>query len=898
MSHISVDRLNAALIDRYVIERELGEGGMATVFLARDLKHNRQVAIKVLKPELAAVVGAERFLAEIETTANLQHPHILPLFDSGEADSFLFYVMPYIEGETLAARVSREKQLPIDEALGIAISVASALQVAHEAGVVHRDIKPGNILLSRGEPLVSDFGIALAVGAGGSRLTETGLSVGTPYYMSPEQATGDQAIGPSADIYALACVLYEMLVGEPPYLGNTAQAVLGKIIQGIPVSATSARKSVPANVDAAIRKALEKLPADRFTRAAHFAGALSDPGFRHGLDESAVAAGHSKRWKMATVAATVVAVLAVGAGMAGMLGSGSEGAPVVRQKIQVSTMGAVFRWGRDVALAPDGSGMAYPDQVSPESPPQLFYKARDEAEGTPLPGTENYNGVVFSPNGEQVLYMQRGSLVTRPIRGGAATTLASNVDLGTPGLDWLDDGSILYEGRGSVRLLRIWPDGSAQPDTLLVQGNGLRWAHAISGTETVLVNNCPGCDLGILDLRTKEVTWVLEGVARAWYAPTGHVVWVRSDGAVFAQPYDTETRELGAVGVPLFEGVRTGQGWADMVVGDDGTVAYVTGEGSGGAGGDDRLVWFDRSGTATPVDASWAGDLGQDPRLSPDGTRIAVSVAGADGGVDVWIHQLADGTRTRLTPGDGEYLYPTWTEDSRSLVMRVLGDDNRFRLIRLRADGSDPTAGEILEWESVIRSLDLVPGGTGIVFEANAGVDGSADLYYHDFTGDSTITLLGTEFNEYAPTISPDGRWVAYMQIVDGTFEVFVRPFPNVSDSRTQISSGGGASPVWSRDGTELFYQFRGENNVPLGLVSVRFRADSDFVVTERTPILDLGTGFESDFRGRAYDVDASGERFLAIALSETSTAGDDTGADIVLVQNWFTELRTRLDGN
>ena len=222
-----VIRLNAALEGRYAIERELGEGGMATVYLADDLKHERKVALKVLKPELAAVVGAERFLAEIKTTANLQHPHILPLFDSGEADGFLFYVMPYVEGETLQDRIDREKQLPVDEALRIATAVANALHSAHEQGVVHRDIKPANILLSRGEPLVADFGIALAVGAAGSsRLTETGLSLGTPYYMSPEQAAGEQYVGPPSDTFALAAVLYEMLTGDPPYVGSTAQAVL------------------------------------------------------------------------------------------------------------------------------------------------------------------------------------------------------------------------------------------------------------------------------------------------------------------------------------------------------------------------------------------------------------------------------------------------------------------------------------------------------------------------------------------------------------------------------------------------------------------------------------------------------------------------------------------------
>ncbi|HSM04649.1 MAG TPA: serine/threonine-protein kinase, partial [Longimicrobiales bacterium] len=206
-----IARLNAALEGRYHIERELGVGGMATVYLADDLRHERKVALKVLKPELAAVVGADRFLAEIKTTANLQHPNILPLFDSGEADGFLFYVMPLVEGESLRDRIEREKQLPVDEAVRIATDVAEALQAAHDEGVIHRDIKPANILLSNGEPLVSDFGIALAVGAaGGGRLTETGLSLGTPHYMSPEQATGDVHVGPAADVYALGCVLYEM----------------------------------------------------------------------------------------------------------------------------------------------------------------------------------------------------------------------------------------------------------------------------------------------------------------------------------------------------------------------------------------------------------------------------------------------------------------------------------------------------------------------------------------------------------------------------------------------------------------------------------------------------------------------------------------------------------------
>ena len=267
MSATQTERLNTALAGRYRIEREVGHGGMATVFLAADLKHDRQVAIKVLKPELAAVLGAERFVVEIKTTAALQHPHILPLFDSGEADGFLFYVMPFIEGETLRAKLDRETQLGVEEAVRITVQVADALDYAHRRGVIHRDIKPENILMHDGRPMVADFGIALAVSAAaGGRMTETGLSLGTPHYMSPEQATADRDITGRADVYSLASVLYEMLTGDPPHTGSSAQQIIMKIITESAAPVTKVRKNVPHNVAAALAQALEKLPADRFEK--------------------------------------------------------------------------------------------------------------------------------------------------------------------------------------------------------------------------------------------------------------------------------------------------------------------------------------------------------------------------------------------------------------------------------------------------------------------------------------------------------------------------------------------------------------------------------------------------------------------------------------------------------
>jgi len=289
-------RLAEALADRYRIERELGAGGMATVFLAEDLRHRRSVAVKVLRPELAAVIGADRFLAEIRTTANLQHPHILPLFDSGGADSFLFYVMPYVDGESLRDRLGREKQLPVAEAVRIASEVASALDYAHRHGVVHRDIKPENVLLHEGRALVADFGIALAVTeAGGSRLTETGLSLGTPMYMSPEQATGEREITARADVYSLGAVTYEMLLGEPPFTGPSAQAIVARVLTEDPRPLTAARRTVPPAVEDAVLAALEKLPADRPVSAASFASLLAASATTTGGMHRTRAAGRRSR---------------------------------------------------------------------------------------------------------------------------------------------------------------------------------------------------------------------------------------------------------------------------------------------------------------------------------------------------------------------------------------------------------------------------------------------------------------------------------------------------------------------------------------------------------------------------------------------------------------------------
>jgi serine/threonine-protein kinase len=382
--------LGDALRDRYRLDRELGQGGMATVFLAHDLHNNRPVALKVLRPELAAILGAERFLKEIETTANLQHPHILPLFDSGQAGTLLFYVMPYVEGESLRDRLSREKQLPIADAVRIASEVASALDYAHRHGVLHRDIKPENILLHDGQALVADFGIALAMRkAGGTRLTETGLSLGTPQYMSPEQATAERELDARTDIYALGAVTYEMLTGEAPFTGTTTQAIIAKLMTEVPRPPSVLRKAVPEAIERAVLTALEKLPADRFARAAQFANALTSLSATQAHPTPAQPVARTPgRWRAFALGATSMAVAAGLLAAWGWLRPPSR--PVSRYRLALPTTQAIQQGalGVNLAISPDGASMVY---LGPgEGGGQLWLRERDRLDATPIPGTTGH----------------------------------------------------------------------------------------------------------------------------------------------------------------------------------------------------------------------------------------------------------------------------------------------------------------------------------------------------------------------------------------------------------------------------------------------------------------------------------------------------------------------------
>ena len=422
----AIARLTRALADRYLIERELGQGGMATVYLAQDVKHDRRVALKVLRPELAAVIGGDRFLQEIKTTANLQHPHILPLHDSGEAGGAVYYVMPYVEGESLRDRIDRDKQLPVDEAVRIAREVADALDYAHRHGVIHRDIKPDNILLHDGHVLVADFGIALAASRseGGTRMTETGMSLGTPHYMSPEQAMGEREIRASSDVYALACVLYEMLMGEPPFTGPTAQAIVAKVMTDQPHPMTVHRRSIPPHVENAVMVGLEKLPADRFATAAEFAAALAGQTTTRLASGATPVARAAGPWRRIALGALVVAAAAIALAAWAWQRGAADGGEVLRVSLTFPPGERIRSIStRRFALAPDGSRMVYIGQDSIGT--QLWVREMNSLNARQLPGTNGALAPFFSPDGQSVGFFtgNPGDLRVVSVSGGVSRTV-------------------------------------------------------------------------------------------------------------------------------------------------------------------------------------------------------------------------------------------------------------------------------------------------------------------------------------------------------------------------------------------------------------------------------------------------------------------------------------------
>ena len=895
-----VTRLNAALEGRYAIEREIGEGGMATVYLADDLKHERKVALKVLKPELAAVVGAERFLAEIKTTANLTHPHILPLHDSGEADGFLFYVMPHIEGESLRERIDREKQLGVDDSVAITQKVAGALDYAHEHGVVHRDIKPGNILLNeQGEPLIADFGIALAVAqAGAGRITETGLSLGTPHYMSPEQATGDRDVDPRSDVYALGCVLYEMLAGQPPFSATTAQAVLVKILTVDAPSITSERRTVPPHVGHALAQALEKLPADRFTSAAEFGTALGDPSFTYEArartstvtapSEPLVPVVTAKPWHRdgRIVAALLVAMTTSVLAAWGWL----RPQPMLQPTRAVVDFGVInLRVQNEIVVSPDGSRLAVAGTVDGQE--GLYWRDAAGEDFRLIPGTEgDVRMVSFSPDADWLSYTDGEALLKVTISGGAPRPVVQAGAIVASPRDnhWGDDGTIVFNPAGGIGLYRV-PDAGGEPEVLL-ESMQVRNPRLLPGGQAVIFTHPTSSSTRLLDLTTDSVIELIPGGIDAMYVETGHLLYADVAGGLWAVEFNVGRGEVVGDAVLVLDGLSILNGWwARYSVSRNGTLVYSAGL-AGGAGGlaEQRLAIVDLEGneeTTLVLSERHFGDL----KWSPDGRSVVYeSIPLGETDAHIYTYDVEVEATPRQLTFEGDNVSSVFSPDGTRVVFGSLreGTDSRDLFVK-RLD--DDTPAELLITLPRGQRPAQWPNDTLIVFEWGPP---PLDLWMLDLSDPDSPRAepyLEQEADIRDMVVSPDGTLAAYSSDETGTREIYVRSFPNPGE-RTPVSEGGGAFPVWSPDGNTVYYWARFTRG-DVTFIAARLQREPTPMVLSRDPL------FTGDYFSPASDLHPAGNQVIA-GRTNLATAPDGVASEperFIIVTNWFEELRQRM---
>ena len=842
-------RLASALTDRYRIERELGQGGMATVYLAQDIRHDRKVALKLLKPELAAIIGAERFLQEIKTTANLQHPHILGLIDSGETDGLLWYVMPFVEGESLRDRLSREKQLPIEDAVRLTAEVASALDYAHRRGVIHRDIKPENILLHDKRALVADFGIALAVSsAGSSRMTQTGMSLGTPQYMSPEQAMGERTLDARSDVYSLGAMLYEMLAGDPPYTGSSAQAIVAKVLTEKPPLVTTARDTV--------NQALAKLPADRFQSAAEFAAALAGGAAVWQAGRGAAVTSGPAHRRTAALVLGAIAILGIGAALGWVL----HRAPAVSSFPVTFTLEAdsshsyELNRTRSLSVSEDGTRIAYLGRTA-QGVVKVFERRLGEPVARALAGTDGADHPFYSPDGQWVAFDGDG-LLKKVATGGGTPIVLARIGGATTSGAWGTRG-IIYSA-GVRRPLFLIPTEGGTPVQLTTPdsaaGESQLWPAFLPGGNAVVFTNSRGgpngltVQLGVLDLESHRVKLLDVRALAPHYLDSGELLYGLEDGSLVKQPFDPDKQEFTGPATRVAEGVElVARVFPAYAASPAGVIAYYPSQ-SGGT----LATLVDRSGTERILFS--APDLWS-PRFSPSGDRIAYSRAGANpGGRDLWVYSLRDQTALRLTRDYNNAVDGSWSRDGKRLTFAGAGSGaTPTDLYLLDADGSTHPVRVLERPEGQYQPVFAAGGSELVYVDRGPGGDRLMRLPLGGTPAPQPLSSVGV--SGASPALSPDGRWLAFHSAESGQTEIYVRPFPGPG-AQTIISSGGGGEPAWG-SGHELFYRSGGT------LVSATLGLEGGVSVLNRKVL--FAAPYLRGRGNRNYDVAPDGSRFVFV---------------------------------
>jgi len=875
----------------YEIVDAIGAGGMGEVYRATDTKLGREVAIKTLPSALASDTDRlARFEREAKLLATLNHPNIAVIYGLEEKDGTQCIAMELIEGETLEEKL-KDGPLPVEDALRLALQIAQALEAAHDKGVVHRDLKPANVMVARdGIVKVLDFGLAKALSenldqaslgqspALSLAMTQQGIVLGTASYMSPEQASG-QATDQRADVWAFGVVLFEMLSGLPLFTGESVPHILADVLRADP-DWNRLPKNLHPRLRLLLERCLEKKTRDRYHAIADaridIEQVLSDP-------DGPQAGGEAREIAyVRPILPWVAASLASGAAIVGLLAWSLQ---PTRQPVRVERFDydlpadhalRTFQGRHIMALSPNGRQFAYNTLGG------LYLRAMDDLEARLIPGTEPFlTSPIFSPDSQWVAYFDAPDqqLKRIAISGGAPAVIA---DASNPlGLSWAADGTILFGQLDGI--FSVSANGGI-PELVIPNDDGTFFSSPefLPDGDSVMFTASPVGDVSetqtlVESLSTGERAVLVEGGGEAHYVSTGHLVYTIEDG-LFAVLFDPDTLTVSGGAVPLVQGVmRAGTfGWANYSVSEDGRLVYVTGT----AAVEERtLVWVDREGREETIDS--LPRYYNTPRISPDGTRLALDVR--DQELDIWVWDFARETLTRLTFDPGEDEFPLWSPDGQRIVFsssRDGGSGADSDLFWKAADGSG-SVEHLAEGNGQTFPTSFLPDETGIlVFGASVGEGENDDIAIFRMDGEEqTIPLLDTTFTERTPMLSPDGRWLAYSSNESGTDEVYVRPFPEIDAGRWQVSAGGGTQPLWARNGEELFYR-NGD-----AMVVVTVQADSSFSVGN-PEILFEGTYAMGDGEP-SYDVSLDGERFLMIKQMEDGSAT----AQVIVVLNWLTEL-------
>jgi serine/threonine protein kinase/Tol biopolymer transport system component len=890
----------------YEITSQLGKGGMGEVYQAKDRKLGRDVAIKVLPEEFAKDTDrVARFQREAKLLASLNHPNIAAIYGLEESGGTNFLVLELVEGETLADQLKRGP-IPVEESLKLALQIAEALEAAHEKGVIHRDLKPANIKVTpEGKVKVLDFGLAKAF-AGDQEVnlsnsptlsnaaTQQGVILGTAAYMSPEQARG-KTIDKRTDIWAFGCVLYEMLTGQAAFQGEDVTEILAAVVKG-GLNLDLLPAKIHPRVRELLSRCLQKDIRKRYFRIAdaryEIEQALADPSgvFVQPTTEAEPRAGTR------TILPWVAAALVLGAIIAGVAAwklKPSEPRQVMRFEYELPEGQELSDLTFPVlAVSPDGKQFVYSTHKG------LYLRSMEELTAKLISGTEgSAQQPFFSPDGKWIGYFSAADrkLKKIAINGGAPVVLCDVAQL--LGADWSTDNTIVY-GQLTGDIMRISANGGT-PESLVKTKSGLLFLPQIlPDKKSVLYSSAGGTTpegIMVQSLKSGETKKLCAGIGIRCLS-TGHLLygWPNNNN-LFAVPFDLDRLEVTGGQVPMVEGVAIG---VRCAISDSGTLVYVPGTATFLASGQRTLVWVDRKGKEEPITAAPNNYLA--PRISPDGKRVALQVSSGSNG-DIWIWDLDRENLMRLTFNEDSH-NPIWTLDGQRIVFESDVRQNPA-LYWKAADGTGET--ERLSSAQKGRLAPSAWSSDGKILVLTEWGQGRASVLFDIETlsmgrDRKRMPLLEEKYSETHPSISHDGRWMAYCSDESGQSEVYVRPFPDVSRGRWQVSTGGGSAPLWSPDGRELFYR-KGDAVMA--------------VLIETTPTFKPGKpaalfqGKYDDLSSRdrpSWDISPDGKHFLMMKSVQTTggatIVGGVTAAQaprkIIIVLNWLEELKQRVPGH